>query len=166
MANGFELGRLARRWRSRTFASETVFHKCIQRLGLLHRDRDELHLIARLELPDLPQLCMSNHCRTDKATEARTIGAEDDRHVAGEVDGTNGIRIVMDVRWMQACLATIWPRPRRLGSDQANAGACGVVVHFPLGAEEHRDVFRREEVRRAVWAVDNADAQVVSGLSP
>ena len=49
----------------------------------------------------------------DEAAEARAVGAEDDRHVAGEVDGADGVGVVVDVRRMQAGLAAVACAPTR-----------------------------------------------------
>ena len=95
--------------------------------------------------------------RADEAAEARAVGAEDDRHVAGEVDGADGVGVVVDVGRVQAGLAAVGARPLGLGADQADAGAAGVVVHLPVGGEERRDVVVGEEVGRAVRAVEHAD---------
>ena len=45
--------------------------------------------------------------RADEAAEARTVRAEDDRHVAGEIDGADRVRVVVNVRRMQARLAAV-----------------------------------------------------------
>ena len=61
--------------------------------------------------------------RADEAAEARAVGAEDDRHVAGEIDRADGVGVVVDVGGMQARLAAVGAGPARLRADQAHAGA-------------------------------------------
>ena len=78
--------------------------------------------------------------RADEAAEARSVRAEDDRHVAGEVDRADGIGVVVDVGGMQPRLAAIAPRPVRLRADQPHAGARAVEMHFIFGGEQRFDV--------------------------
>ncbi len=73
----------------------------------------------------------------------------------------DGVGVVVDVRGVQSRLAAIAPRPARRGSDQAHAGATGVVVHLPRHAAQHVDVFGGEEIRRAVRAVQHAQRPLV-----
>ena len=84
------------------------------------------------------------------------VGAEQDRHVAGEVDRADGVRRVVDVRRVQAR-----PRRRRRGPSAAcgpiepHAGAGRVEVDLPVGARRSRvDVRRGEELRRRVRALE------------
>jgi len=105
----------------------------------------------------LPQIRLNHRGRADEAAQAGAVRAEDDRHVAGEIDRADGIGVVVDVGRMQARFAAVAPRPFRLRADQAHAGAAGVVVHLPVGGEEHLDVGIGEEIRRAVRAVEHAD---------
>ena len=97
----------------------------------------------------------------DEAAEAGAIGAEDDRHVAGEIDRADGVGVVVNVGRMQAGLAAVLARPLRLRADEAHAGAVGVVVHLPGGGEERLDVVGGEEIGRAVRAVEHADLPLV-----
>ena len=57
--------------------------------------------------------------------------------------------------------AAVLARPLGLRADEADAGAVGVVVDLPRGGEEHLDVVGREEIGRAVRAVEHADLPVV-----
>ncbi len=123
-------------------------------------------LVARAQLPDLPQLGVDDGDRADEAAEAGAIGPEDHRHVAGEVDAADGVGVVVDVGRMQSGLAAIGARPRGLRADQPHAGAAGVVVHFPFGVEERARCRRREEIRRAVRAVGDADLPGVRVVGP
>jgi hypothetical protein len=106
-------------------------------------DGDEGDAVARAELAKLPQLGIDHHHRADEAAEARTVGAEDDRHVAGEIDRADRIGVVVQIRRMKPRLAAVGTCPFRLRADQADAGAGGVVVDFPSGREEGLDVPRR-----------------------
>ena len=119
--------------------------------------RLEAKSVARAKLPDLPQLVVDDGDRANEAAEARAVGPEDHRHVAGEVDAADGVGVVVDVGRMQSRLAAVVARPRGLRPDQSHAGAAGVVVHFPFGVEERAHVFGREEIRRAMRAVGDAD---------
>ena len=92
-----------------------------------------------------------------KPPKDRTVGAEDHRHVAGEVDRADGIGVVVDVARMQPRLAAILARPARLGPDQTDAGRIGIVMDLPIRGEERVDVIRREEIRRAMRTVEHAD---------
>ena len=80
--------------------------------------------VAGLELADLPQLRLDDRRRADEAAQARTVGAEDDRHVAGEVDGADRVGVVVDVRGVQPRLAAVGARPARLRARSA-ARRCG-----------------------------------------
>ena len=79
--------------------------------------------------------------RADESAEARAVGPENHRHVAGEIDAADGVGVVVNVGRMQSRLAAVGARPLRLRTDQAHAGAARVVVHFPFGREERVDVF-------------------------
>ena len=67
----------------------------------------------------------------DEAAEARPVGTQDDRHVAGEVDRADGVGVVVDVRRVQPASPPSGRAQRGLGPDQTHAGAAGVVVHPP-----------------------------------
>ncbi|MNM95110.1 hypothetical protein D3C81_1075390 [compost metagenome] len=123
--------------------------------GGLEVDGGELHLVPRLELPQLPKIRLDHRHRAHEPAEARAIRAEDHRHVSGKIHRADRIRIVMDVRRMQTGFTTVGTHPLRLRSDQANAGAAGVEMHFPLRGEEGADVVLREVFRGAVGAVDH-----------
>ena len=98
--------------------------------------RTEAHLVAGLAAGPFSRVRLDNHGRADETAEARTVGTEDHRHVAGEIDGADGIGVVVDVRRMQPGFAAVGARPLRLRADQAHAGAAGVVVDLPVGREE------------------------------
>ncbi len=137
-----------------------------QARGLLGPDRHEAQRVTRPQLTELPQLRLHHHRRADEAAEARTVGAEDHRHVAGKVDRANGVGVVVDVRRMQAGLAAVAAGPLGLGPDQTHAGATGVVVHFPVGLEEACDVGIGEEIRGAVRPVQHTDLPLMAVLRP
>ncbi len=113
--------------------------------------------IAGLQLSQLPPLGLDHHRRTNESAQAWSIGAKQDRHISGEVDGADGICIVVNVRGMQSGLAAVLARPLRLGSNQPHTSAIGLVMHAPLGREDHLDVGGREKLRLAVWAVQYSD---------
>ena len=122
-----------------------------------HIHRYEAHPVTGLELAELPEVCLDNGHWTDKAAEARAVRAEDDRHVAGEVHGADGVRVVVDVRGVKAGLAAAVTHPLGLRSYETNAGAAGVEMHRPVGGEEALDIAFGEVFRRTVGAVDHAN---------
>ena len=114
--------------------------------------------VAGLELAELPQLGCDDRRRADEAAEARAVRAEDDRHVAGEVDGADRRRRCRGCSRGAA-------RPRRrpcapiAASGRSGARRCGWSCSaLPSRvAKNVVDVVGREEVRRAVRAVEHAD---------
>ena len=119
--------------------------QCRDHFFLFHREGQRLrqgqffeaYFVARLELADLPQFGFHDHGGAHEATQARPIGTQNDRHIAGEIDGADRVGIVMNIRRMQPRLATVAARPLWFRPNQAHAGAAGVVMHFPIGGEEH-----------------------------
>jgi hypothetical protein len=121
------------------------------------RDAVKAKFVARTKLADLPQFVVDDGDRANEATEARAIGSQDHRHVAGEVHAADGVGVVVDVGRMQSRLAAVVARPGGLRTDQSNTGAAGVVVHFPFGVEECAHVVGCEEIRGTMRAVGHAD---------
>ena len=142
-------------------AAESVSMACALRARALARlvegDGNEADHVARLELAHLPELGLDDGGGTDEAAQAGAVGAEQDRHVAGEVDGADGVGVVVDVRRVQAGLAAVGARPARLRPDEAHARAAGVVVNAPAGGVERGDVLLDEEVGRRVRAGHDRD---------
>ena len=124
----------------------------------------EAHQVAGAKLADFPQLVVADGGGAHETAEARTVGAEDDGHVAGEIHRAHRVRIVVDVGGVQPGFAAVLARPGRLGPDQADARPVGIVMHLPRRGEEYFDVFVREEIGRAVRAVDHADFPFVGVL--
>ena len=58
---------------------------------------------------------------------------------------------------MQAGFAAVRARPRGLGPMRRTPVRLGVVVDLPRSREQRLDVLGREEIRRAVRAVEDAD---------
>src|SRR5436190_23367847 len=83
--------------------------------------------ISGPKLAQLPEFIVNNHERTHESAKARPIRTKHDGHVAREIHSANGIRIVVQVRWMQARLAAILACPLRTRPDQPHARAVGVV---------------------------------------
>ena len=98
--------------------------------------------------PSFQRSSADHRQRAHEAAEAGAVGAEDDRHVAGEVDRADRVGRVVDVRRVQAGLAAVGARPLGLRADQADAGAGRVVVHRPRGGGEGGDALGGEEVGR------------------
>ena len=65
------------------------------------------------QLAELPPVVADDRDRAHEAAEARAVGAEQDRHVAGEVDRADGVRRVVDVRRVQPGFAAVGARPLR-----------------------------------------------------
>jgi hypothetical protein len=124
-------------------------------------DGDEGDFVAGAELAEFPEFGIHDDAGADEAAEAGAVGAEDDRHVAGEIDRADGVGVVVEVGRMETGLAAVATRPFRFRADQADAGAGGVVMHFPCGGEEGGDVFVEEEIGRGVGSVENADLPVI-----
>ena len=78
----------------------------------------EADAITGAQLPELPAVGRGDRRRADEAAEARTIRTEDDRHVAGEVDGAEGVGVVVDVRGMRPGVAAVLARPPRRGPSR------------------------------------------------
>ena len=74
-----------------------MLHCYFNRFSLRERDAPELNRITGFELTKLPAFCFRHNGWANKSTQARAIGAQQNGHVAGEVDGADGIRIVVDV---------------------------------------------------------------------
>ena len=120
----------------------------------------ELHGVARTELAELPAFRRHGHRRADETAAARTIGSEQDRHVAGEIDRADGIGVVVQIRRMQARLAAIAARPERLGADQAHAGAVAVVVHRVARGVNFTHACGSEKVWRRMRPFEHADLPI------
>ena len=87
-----------------------------ERDRLFQRDRAEDYLVAGLQLAKFPEFAARHDRGTDEPAKARTVGSQNDRHVAGEIDRADGVGVVVNVGGMQACLAAVGARPlRRLG---------------------------------------------------
>ena len=70
-------------------------------------DRAESDGVAGLELAHFPKVGVDDGGGADEPAEARAVGAEDDGEVAGEVDGADGVGVVVDVGRVQAGLAAV-----------------------------------------------------------
>ena len=125
--------------------------------GFFDGEALEAHGVAGLELAKLPAFGFDDDGGADEAAEAGAVGAEQDRHVAGEIQRADGVGVVVQVGRMQAGFTAVLTRPLRLRADEAHAGAVRVVMHLPRREENHLDVFVREKIRRAVRAVEHAE---------
>ena len=114
--------------------------------GVVVADRMQPHPVTGAQLTELPPVGRRHRRRADEAAETRAVGAEHDRHVAGEVDRADRVHVVVDVRRVEPGLAAVGPRPLRGGPDEADAGAIRVMMHLPFGRVQHRDVVGGEEV--------------------
>ena len=128
------------------------------------RDRLQAHYVASAQLPQLPAVRFDDRGGAHETAQARAVRAKNYRHVAGEVDGAEGVGVVVDVGGVQASFAAVWPRPGWARADQPNAGAVRVVVDGPLGVEEGADVFGGEELLGAVRAHRHAQASAFTPI--
>ena len=117
--------------------------------------------VSGSELADFPQFSLNNGNWADKSPQTGPIRAEDDRHVAGKIDFTDGIGVVVDIGRVQAGFAAITPRPLGFRADEPHAGAAGVVVHFPLGRKKLRNIGLGEKIRSAVRSIQHGDFPMV-----
>lgn len=135
--------------------------------GGLGGHRDEADCIAGTELAELPALSGHDRRRADETAQGGPVGAEQDGHVAGVVDGADGVRGVVDVGRVQARLAAVRARPPRPGADEAHTGARRVEVHLPVRGVEVADVVVGEELGGGVRAFDRADVPLAAeGRAP
>ena len=88
-----------------------------------------------------------------ETAQARAIRSQNDRHVTGKIDRADGVRGIVDIGRMQTGFAAVAARPLRFWAEQAYTGAAGIVMHFPIRAEERFDIRGGEEVGRSVRAV-------------
>ena len=96
--------------------------------------------VAGRQLAELPPLGGDHGGGTGEPAEARAVGTEHDRGVAGEVDGAERVAGVVDVGWVQPGLAAVGSGPAWPGAVEAHPGAGAVDLHPPLGGEEGVDV--------------------------
>ena len=101
---------------------------------------------------------------TDKPAQAGAVRTEDNRHVAGKVDCADGVGIVVNIGRMQAGLAAVCPGPFRFRSNQAHAGAAGVVMHLPGSGKESVDILWREKIGCTMWPVHHMQCPVLAVL--
>ena len=84
--------------------------------GLLQGDRLKTELIPGAELPQLPAVGLGHRRGANKAPQTGPIGAKDNGHIAGEVDGAEGVSVIVDVRGVKPCVAAVFPHPLGFGS--------------------------------------------------
>ena len=104
--------------------------------GLGWRKRAEADLVAGRNWPIFHSSACDDGGRADEAAEARAVGAEDHRHVAGEIDGADGVGVVVDVGRMQSGFAAVAARPVGFGPIRRMPVRVGIVVNLPVSREE------------------------------
>ncbi len=158
-------GRAARRRRRRVLvAGDERLGGAVQPGGVLGVDGAQPHGVAGADLTEPPEVGADDLRDRDEAAEARPVGADDDRHVAGEHDRAHAVGAVEDVRRVKARLAAVLARPRGQRTGEPHAGAVGVHVDGPRRGEQRIEAGGREEVRRAVRSGDDAQRPVVAHL--
>src|SRR5882762_9394040 len=63
---------------------------------------------------------------------------------------------------MQSGFAAVSARPFWFRTDETHSSAVGLVMHAPVRAEKHFDIFFSEEVWRGVRAVEDANLPVIA----
>ena len=135
-----------------------------RRVRLAHRH--EAHGVPRPELAHLPQLAARDDRRADEPAEARTVRAEDDRRVPGEVERADRVGDIVDVGRVQPGLAAVLACPRRARPDEPDAGAGRVVVHGVAAGVQLVDVGPGEELRCRVRSLGDPDLPVRHDRGP
>ena len=135
------------------------FRQCIR---VFQADGVEPQGVAGFQLTEFPAVREDHGSRADETAEGGAVGTEDHRHVTGEVHRAHRVGIVVNVGGMHAGFAAVTASPAGLRADQANPGAAGVVMHLPVGGEEHGHVVVGKKVRGAMGAVNNAQGPVVA----
>ena len=81
-------------------------------------------------MADLPKLVVADGGGAHEAFEARTVGAEDNGHVAGEIHRAERVGIVMDIGRVQPRFAAVLASP---GSAWGRSGGrpCGRNCNAP-----------------------------------
>ena len=125
-------------------------------LGRDVADGNEADSVARRELAELPPVGGDDRQRADEPTEARPVGPEDDRHVAGEVDRADGV----GVSWMFDGCSPASPPSSRAHSTGGRSGArrCGRSCSGPSSRSRRTaSMPAGDEVGRAVRTVDDRE---------
>src|SRR4051794_2369755 len=87
-------------------------------------------------LAELPHRSIGNAGRADEATQRRSIDAEDDRLIAGDVHRTDSVAVVEDIGGMPTGAPASRARPLPAMRLQPVAHAIGVAIELPVVAEE------------------------------
>ena len=112
----------------------------IQQFGLVIADWNKFHFVTGFQLTQFPQFRVNHHCWTDETTQTWAIWTEDNWHITGEINRTNRIRVVVNIRWMQTCFTTIFTCPFRFWTNQADPGTARVKVDLKGVGKEGIDV--------------------------
>ena len=126
-------------------------------LGFFGRKRNEPDLVSATELAHLPELRRNDRHGAGETTETRAVNTQNNRHISRKIHGTHRVGIVVQVRRMQARLATIGASPLGLRTNQANTRSRRVVMHFPCRSKKFLDIFFRQIIRSAVGTVHHAN---------
>ena len=128
---------------------------------LLRGQRRESHAIAGTQLSELPQLRLGHRHRAHEAAERGAVGAQNHRHIAGEVDGSNRVRVIVNVRGMQPRFPAVTARPCGFGPDQPYTRAARVVVNHPVARKELLDILLGKEIRCSVRSNQTPSSHVL-----
>ena len=101
----------------------------------------EAQSVAGTQLTQFPELPVGHHRGTEKTAQGRAVGPENDGHIPGEVDGTDGIGIIVDIRGMKPRLPAVVPGPPGFRTDKADTRSIAVMIHPPEGIGEGFQVF-------------------------
>ncbi len=141
-----------------------MFLLCLESNGGLNSYGNEANLVTGPQLSQFPQVS-GDHCRgTNKTTKRWSIRTENNRHITGKIHRAEGVSIIVNIGGMHSRFTARCARPLRFRTDQAHAGAAGVVVHFPIVSKKAFDVFVSKKIRCTVRAVNNAQLPVIGNL--
>ncbi len=132
-----------------------------QRRRAVGAHRNEPHRVARCHLAQLPAVAADHGDRTDEPAQARPVGTEQDRGVAGEVQTADAVGVVVNVRWMQSGLTAVAARPLRFRAQQPHPGAIGIEVHGVVGRNQRVDIGAGKEFRCGLRAFGHRDLPAV-----
>ena len=143
---------------SAAISASCLARRCAASAGVRRMKRT---LSPGCKLPHLPQLCLHDGGGTDEAAKRRPVGPEDHRHVAGEVDGADGVSVVVDVARMQSGFAAVAASPDWASGRSGGCRSGWSCSELPNPPRRTLSMYSgAKKVRRAVRAVEHADLPI------
>ncbi len=118
--------------------------------------------VAGSQLCQRPLVGTDDDTRDDEAPQARTVGADDHRGVAGDHDAADGIGAVVNVGRVQSSLAAVGAGPSWPRAEEAHTGAVCAMVDGPGGLEELGGAGFGEVLGGPVRARDDTQLPIVT----